>query len=692
MKPKKLGRYNVVAELGSGAMGTVYKAIDPKIGRTVALKVLHFKNIKEGSDSLQARERFMVEARATGQLSHPNILTIFDVGEEDDHAYIAMEYLEGGTLEDIIQEGRFKDYDEIFDITGQIAKGLTHAHSRNIIHRDVKPANIMMAEGNVPKIADFGLARFTDSNLTTTGTVLGTPNYMSPEQIRGRKIDGRSDLFALGIILYEMLTGEKPFSGDSITSVIYRVVNEEPIPPKQLNMDLPDYMDSFVAKALAKNPDKRFQDGMKFTEGLKGMMSGVYSADELGAAQPGADQSGADQSGADQSGADQSGGNGDAGKTQTIKPIAESAKSGAAAASAALADISAKLTESITTSLDALHKKSGLPTPVIIGAALLVAIFFFSLFFSTMNGDKHLEKKVAALPPEAKVSEPATVAPKVRAKADESAASVKKPSALLPSAQGPAALVPAVEEKKAVLKTALLSIRSKPTGAAVYIDGKLAGKTPYLKKERELGKSNIKVTLKGYKADMFTLDLKKDRELMVKLQKPKPLVKTALLSVRSEPTGADVYIDGKLVGKTPHVKGKYRKKELNVQVTKEGYKGDEFKVNLKKNRELMVKLEKLETVVEEEPEVLTSEKEKVGFFTKMFKPKKAGNIGTLIVNAKPGDRVTIDGRKYREFPVKLENIPIGKHNVFIVRKGKKPFLESVILGRGETLTIDPEFK
>ncbi|MFQ5433098.1 MAG: serine/threonine protein kinase, partial [Nitrospinota bacterium] len=177
MKPKKLGRFEIVAELGSGAMGTVYKGLDPKIGRTVALKVLNFDRIKDGTDSLQARERFMVEARATGQLSHPNILTIYDVGEENDHAYIAMEYLEGGTLEDIIQEGRFKDYDEIFDITGQIAKGLSHAHSRNVIHRDVKPANIMMADGNVPKIADFGLARFTDSNLTTTGTVLGTPNY-----------------------------------------------------------------------------------------------------------------------------------------------------------------------------------------------------------------------------------------------------------------------------------------------------------------------------------------------------------------------------------------------------------------------------------------------------------------------------------------------------------------------------------
>ena len=683
MRPKKLGRYNIIAELGSGAMGTVYKGIDPKIGRTVALKVLHFKSIKEGPDSLQARERFMIEAKATGQLSHPNILTIFDVGEEKDHAFIAMEYLEGGTLEDIIQEGRFKDYDEIFDITGQIAKGLTHAHSRNIIHRDVKPANIMMAEGNVPKIADFGLARFTDSNLTTTGTVLGTPNYMSPEQIRGRKIDGRSDLFALGIILYEMLTGEKPFAGDSITSVIYRVVNEEPIPPKSLNMDLPDYMDAFVAKALAKNPDKRFQDGIKFTEGLRGKTSGVYSADDLS---PG-----------------QSGGNGDAGKTQAVKPTADSNKSTVAATTSAIANISSKIAESITTSIDEVKERTGLPTPVIVGAALLVAMFFFSIFYSTMKPDKSVETKIAAKPP-SEIAEQAKSAPVPQAKTDSAAESgsvkLSAPQQAAPQQAAPQGaaplgatpLVAAVEKKKAAQKTALLSIRSKPTGAEVYIDGKLLGKTPYLQKEHELGKSKIRVALKGYKVDRFTLDLKKDRELTVKLKKPKPVLKTALLSIKSEPTGANVYIDGKLVGKTPHLKGKYRKKEMSVKVTKKGYKDDEFKINHKKNRELMVKLQKVETVAAEEPKAPAVKKEKAGFFTKMFKPGKAGNIGTLIVNAKPGDRVTIDGRKYVEFPITLKNIPIGKHNIFIVRKGKKPFLESVILGRGETLTIDPKFK
>ena len=665
MKPKKLGRYNIVAELGSGAMGTVYKGLDPKIGRTVALKVLNFKSIKEGSDSIQARERFMVEARATGQLSHPNILTIYDVGDDKNKAYIAMEFLDGGTLEDVMQEGRFKDYDEIFNITGQIASGLSHAHSRNVIHRDVKPANIMMADGKVPKIADFGLARFTDSNLTTTGTVLGTPNYMSPEQIRGRKIDGRSDLFALAIILYEMLTGEKPFAGDSITSVIYRIVNEEPIPPRQLNMDLPDYIDAFMAKALAKSPDRRFQDGAKFTEGLKGMISGVYGDTELDI-------------------------DGDADETRAMKPIAEPAKSGVAAAVDSVSDISSKVVASVTTRLDAVKEKTGLPMPVIVGVAALVGLFFFSIFFSVMQGDKPIERKAAA--PTPKITSPKSAPPKVAP--PKSAPPQAAPPKVSEPAKSKVAAVkkPAVKSRKAALKTALLSINSKPTGASVYIDGKLAGKTPYLNKKHKLGKSKIKVAKKGYKSDLFTVNLKKDRELMVKLQKPKPVATTALLSIRSEPTGANVYIDGKLVGKTPLVKGKFRKKELEIKVTKKRYKDDKFTLNHKKNRELLVKLEKLETVSKKKPKASTEKKGEAGFFTKMFKPEKAGNIGTLIVNAKPGDRVTIDGRKYKEFPITLKNIPIGKHNIFIVRKGKKPFLKSVTLSRGETLTIDPKFK
>ena len=652
MKPKKLGRYDIVAELGAGAMGTVYKGLDPKIQRTVALKVLNFKQIKQGSDNLQARERFMVEARATGQLSHPNILTIYDVGEEKGNAYIAMEFLHGGTLEDAMESNGFKDYDHIFDIVRQIAEGLSHAHSRNIIHRDVKPANIMMAEGKVPKIADFGLARFTDSNLTTTGTVLGTPNYMSPEQIRGRKIDGRSDLFALGIILYEMLTGEKPFAGDSITSVIYRVVNEEPIPPKQLNMDLPDYIDTFMARALAKNPASRFQTAEKFVEGMRGIMSDAHQTTVLEGVAPT--------------------------KAKTVK-LGRKKKKAAIAAG-----LSSSVAASAQSVLGAVQKKVGLPMYAIVGGALLIGFFFFSIIYSVMTGGKHeLGKPVSKPVAEKKVKE-AAAPPPIVTKAEKPAKVEQKPVEPVQKAvTGQQAKIgsakkPAVKGKaKAVVKTALLSIRSRPTGANVYINGKLVGKTPYLKRKYKQRELSIKVAKKGYKEDAFKLNLKKNRELTVKLKKSAATSATALLSIRSKPTGADVYVNEELVGKTPYLKRRYKKRELSIRVSKKGYIDDAFEVNLKKDRELMA--------------LLSSEKTKAGFFDKMFKPGKAGNVGTLIVRAKEGDKVTVDGKSYKAFPVVLRNITIGKHNIFIVRKGKKPFLKTVTLKKGETLRIVPKF-
>lgn len=642
MKPKKLGRYDIVAELGAGAMGTVYKGLDPKIQRTVALKVLNFKQIKQGNDNLQARERFMVEARATGQLSHPNILTIFDVGEEKENAYIAMEFLHGGTLEDAMESNGFKDYDQIFDIIKQIAGGLSHAHSRNIIHRDVKPANIMMAEGKVPKIADFGLARFTDSNLTTTGTVLGTPNYMSPEQIRGRKIDGRSDLFALGIILYEMLTGEKPFAGDSITSVIYRVVNEEPIPPKQLNMDLPDYIDIFMAKALAKNPASRFQTAEKFVEGMRGIMSDVHQTTVL---------EGLDAA------------------------EAKAARLGGTVKAAGAAGLSSSIVASAQSVIGSVQKKVGLPMYAVVGGAILIGFFFFSIIYSVMTGGNHELGKPVSKPVAEKKVKKTAAPPPIVTKAEKPAKVEPKPGEPVQKAvTGQQAKIETVE--KPAVKTALLSIRSKPTGANVYINGKLVGKTPYLKRKYKQRELSIKVAKKGYKEDAFKFNLKKDRELTVKLKKSVVTVATALLSIRSDPTGADVYVNDKLVGKTPYLKRKYKKQELSIRVSKKGYTDDMFEIDLKKDRELMA---------------LLSEEPKAGFFDKMFKPAKAGNIGTLIVRAKEGDKVTVDGKSHKTFPVVLKNIPIGKHNIFIVRKGKKPFFKTVTLKKGETLRIDPKF-
>src|SRR5262249_4062594 len=211
--------------------------------------------------------RFQNEARAAGLLNHPNIVTIYDAGEQDGIFYIAMELIEGTTLHELLSEKRILGADEVVHLAQEICKGLDYAHSHGIVHRDVKPANIMLTARGAVKIMDFGIAK-AGGSMTSTGQVLGTPNYMSPEQVKGRPLDGRSDLFSLGVILYEMLTGEKPFSGQNVTTIIYKIVNESPTPPRELDVTIHPGLSNAVTKALAKSPDERHQSGAELAQDL----------------------------------------------------------------------------------------------------------------------------------------------------------------------------------------------------------------------------------------------------------------------------------------------------------------------------------------------------------------------------------------------------------------------------------------
>jgi serine/threonine protein kinase len=264
---EKLGRYEILSELGQGAMGVVYKAIDPLIDRVVAIKTIKFEGSRE--DCAQFEERFYREAKSAGRLNHPHIVTIYDVGKSDSTAYIAMEYLQGRQLKDILDVHTAMPVDTIVDIAAQIAEGLAYAHKNGIVHRDIKPANIMLVQGDKVKITDFGIARMSSSTGTLAGTVLGSPRYMAPEQVIGKVVDGRSDIFSLGVVLYEMLTGESPFDGDNINTTMYRIVNEAPVPPKTLVPRIPEVFDYIVAKALAKHPDARYQSADEMAHALR---------------------------------------------------------------------------------------------------------------------------------------------------------------------------------------------------------------------------------------------------------------------------------------------------------------------------------------------------------------------------------------------------------------------------------------
>jgi serine/threonine protein kinase len=270
----KAGRYEIVGELGRGAMGVVYKATDPVIGRTVAVKTIKLSAEGTGLTRPELLNRFQTEARAAGLLTHPNIVVVFDAGEEDGLYYITMELVEGRSLQALLDDGHSFPLPRVLRIMEQACAALQFAHERNVVHRDIKPANLMLTGDDTVKVTDFGTAKILQfGTVQQTAHVMGTPSYMSPEQVKGRAVDGRSDIFSLGVMLYEMVTGEKPFPGQNITTVIYKIVNEEPVPPKQVNPSIHPGISAVVMRSLAKDPDARYQSCREMLEELRNYRS-----------------------------------------------------------------------------------------------------------------------------------------------------------------------------------------------------------------------------------------------------------------------------------------------------------------------------------------------------------------------------------------------------------------------------------
>src|ERR1700682_4942512 len=270
----KAGRYEIVGELGRGAMGVVYKAMDPVIGRTVAVKTIRLSEQGTGLSRPELLSRFQTEARAAGLLTHPNIVVVFDAGEEDGLYYITMELVEGKSLQALLDGGHAFPLPRTLRIMEQTCSALQFAHERNVVHRDIKPANLMLTADDTVKVTDFGTAKILQfGTVQQTAHVMGTPSYMSPEQVKGRAVDGRSDIFSLGVMLYEMVTGEKPFPGQNITTVIYKVVNEDPVPPKQVDPSIHAGISAVVMRALAKDPDTRYQSCREMLEDLRNYRS-----------------------------------------------------------------------------------------------------------------------------------------------------------------------------------------------------------------------------------------------------------------------------------------------------------------------------------------------------------------------------------------------------------------------------------
>ncbi|MGD2125204.1 MAG: serine/threonine-protein kinase [Desulfobacteraceae bacterium] len=280
-----VGRYEILSELGQGAMGVVYKARDPKINRLLAIKTIRFSDEFEDEKIKEIKERFLREAEISGQLSHPTIVAIYDVGEDFDLTYMAMEFLEGENLQKYCRKGSLLPLRKALYVISETALALDYAHKHGVIHRDVKPANIMLLKDGKIKVTDFGIAKAVSSSQTKSGIVLGTPNYMSPEQINGHEIDGRSDIFSLGVVFFELLTGQLPFHGKNLTNLFYQITQVRHPSPRAINPKVPKPCEQIVDSALAKDPSKRFESSASFAKYIKAL---IYKIDQvrLRAAEP----------------------------------------------------------------------------------------------------------------------------------------------------------------------------------------------------------------------------------------------------------------------------------------------------------------------------------------------------------------------------------------------------------------------
>ncbi len=267
----QIGRYEILSELGHGAMGVVYKAQDPKIGRIVAIKTLSAAG--QGTELEQYRARFLVEAKSAGRLNHPNIVAVHDVADDDEgKPCLVLEYVEGTTLDRLVAEENLP-LSRLLELLAEVARALGYAHAHGIVHRDVKPANIMVTQTGQAKLSDFGIAKLEGTSMTIAGQVMGTPAFMSPEQCTGTGVDPRSDIFSLGAVLYTLSTGEKPFPGDTFTSVAYKVVHVSPVPVRELNPALPEQLDAIIARSMAKEPGARYPSADEMAADIEALRS-----------------------------------------------------------------------------------------------------------------------------------------------------------------------------------------------------------------------------------------------------------------------------------------------------------------------------------------------------------------------------------------------------------------------------------
>jgi serine/threonine-protein kinase len=558
MSIQTVGRYEITGELGRGAMGVVYKALDPTIGRTVALKTMRLD--VHGLDAQEMVRRFQNEARAAGVLNHPNIVTIYDAGEEDGIFYIAMEFIEGTTLHELLAEKHVLPTDEVVQISRQICRGLDYAHSNGIVHRDVKPANIMLMPNGTVKIMDFGIAK-SGGQVTNTGQVLGTPNYMAPEQVKGRPLDGRSDLFSLGVILYEMLTGEKPFVGQNVTTIIYKIVNETPITPRDLDVTVHPGLSAIVTKALAKAPDDRYQSGAELIRDLENYkLAGTSRNGSTGAFVPAPAQPE---------------------KTVVLpmRVVGSTVQATAAAAAPAKGPMPVRPTTAIISSKRSLLI-AAIVTTLVLGSAMGGYAYHRTQLKMRQLAEQTKAKEAQQIveqhqPIAIAIPDPTPEATPVHSETIARDTTVKFFPARKNAQPGPQKLPTPVKAtsspNQVFVQQSELKLASQPDGAKVEIDGWSEPNwvTPFTASHLAAGNHTLVFTKAGYLPVTRMVESQTGKSLDVSAELPPAL---STLVVTSNPQGANVWVDGKDSGMTTPAQLTVEKGLHRVTVKKAGFR------------------------------------------------------------------------------------------------------------------------
>ncbi|HWC20511.1 MAG TPA: protein kinase [Terriglobales bacterium] len=668
---EKIGRYEIVSELGRGAMGLVYRAIDPNIGRTVALKTMRLD--VHGMEHDDMLRRFKNEARAAGLMNHPNIVTIYDADEADGLFYIAMEYMEGQTVQSLIAEKRVLPAEQIVEIGLQVCRGLEYAHGMKVIHRDIKPANIMITRQNIAKIMDFGISKAVGS-MTSSSQVLGTPNYMAPEQIKGLDLDGRADVFSFGVVLYEMATGERPFVGQNVTTIIYKIVNENPIPPSDLEVTVHPGLSTVIARCLSKNPHERYGSAAELAEDL-GNYKSIGADGDITSVIPDEEASKAA---------------GDSSQTwRSTQAIGSSTGSQAAAARAALSTGTIRrqtikqtngMRRSSSGRTKARRREKMAVALTLTGLALvLAAASFYRIKHRPQQHPAAAAVAQLTVPPAPSAANqipPQTTATPDPAKGRDSTKAAPQQAE---PATGHAAAIDPSEKAKSSNGKLKINFRSNPEGAFIQFDGNSseAWLTPFSMPDVSQGKHELVFSKVGYKSETRIVHFgAKSTSYATKLV---PI--TTAVALSSDPPGADIEIDGKDTTRMTPAEIPVAQGEHKIVLRLGGYREQQVIAYVKKGE-----------VFQFHPVLNLADVPQAGNSSRLGKLLAGGfrtNKGIVdFVTTPPGARIYIRGRASQiATPAHASLLP-GEYPIELREQGYKTARRTVRVEPGQTIKLE----